>query len=398
MLAWRPGWAAGRALTSAQGVYCAGHAASDAALCFENRDGDGTLHDLTVELHAGRLTSPDGPTLPKVDTIILAAAGDPPGAPARSQWDLAPDGSYVAWSTRAAGDPTEVLHAQSLTDGAAPLVVARDVSQWAISPDGLAWYWLATYDYDVTGAPAGTLQAAAFPDGSAATTLVPAVGDFGVVGDKGLWLRTDVAAQVGTLRFMPDRAAPDALATVDTKVLTVLDHARDGSRFLYAKTYAPLRPAPGATTSPDLLDLYVGSSGGDAPCAITTTPAALQATLAPAGSPALWELYDPASGQGQGLVTTVAMCATAPFATRLGNLLPAGDDGYVYGDDVDETAPEATLRYARVVDGALAAATQIQTRAAPVFAPLALGRPAVVYTVATGTAADGLYVYAEAAP
>ena len=70
-------------------------------------------------------------------------------------------------------DSIETLHAQELADGAPALVVASDVSQWAPSPDGLAWYWLAGYNYDVLGAPAGTLRTAAFPDGSSATTSRP---------------------------------------------------------------------------------------------------------------------------------------------------------------------------------------------------------------------------------
>jgi hypothetical protein len=91
---------------------------------------------------------------------------------------------------------------------------------------------------------------------------------------------------------------------------------------------------------------------------------------------------------------------TAPFATRLDGVLPAGDDGYLYRDEADVAAGEGTLRYARVVNGALAVAEPpLQTRATRVFAPLAPELAAVAYTVATGTAADGLYVAAlPAAP
>ena len=78
------------------------------------------------------------------------------------------------------------------------------------------------------------------------------------MGDKSLWLRTEMAAQVGTLRWMADRGAPAAAATVDTKVLTVLGTTRDGARFLYSKTFAPVRPDPEGTVTgvPDLVDLY----------------------------------------------------------------------------------------------------------------------------------------------
>ena len=389
--AWRPGWTAGRALTSASGLYCVGQRVSDAALCFENRSGDGMITNLTLDLHAGRLSAAAGPVLPKLDTLLVVATTDLPGAPARTQVDLAPDGAYAAWSTRVAMDAVETLYAQKLADGAAPLVVAHDVSQWAISPDGLAWYWLAGYNYDVTGAPAGTLQAAAFPDGSNATMLAAAVGDLSVVNDKGLWFRADVAAQVGTLRWLPDRDVPAGAATVDTKVLTVLDHARDGAPFLYAKSYTPVRSdTPGAGF--DLVDLYSGAAAGGAPCVVADTPTAVHATIAPAGDVVIWDRYDALTGERQGLSTNVSSCASTPFATRLRAVLPAGDDAYLYLDDADDSADESTLRYARVVNGALAVQQPLQTRAAHVFAPLAPALAAVAYTVATGTAADGLYV------
>ncbi len=50
------------------------------------------------------------------------------------------------------------------------------------------------------------------------------------------------------------------------------------------------------------------------------------------------------------------------------------------------------MRYARIVNGSVVAGPPIQTRAALVLAPLQPAAAAVMYTVATGTSADGLYV------
>ena len=158
---------------------------------------------------------------------------------------------------------------------------------------------------------------------------------------------------------------------MDTKVLTVLDHARDGARFLYAKTYTPVRPASTTTAGLDLVDLYVGSPAGGAPCVVADTPAAVHATIAPGGGVVLWDRDDALTGDRQGLVTNVSSCTTTPFATRLRAVLPSGDDAYIYLDDADDTADESTLRYARVVNGALVVEPPLQTRAAHVFAPLA---------------------------
>jgi hypothetical protein len=395
--AWRPGWAAGRALTSNTGRFCVGHARAPAAYCFENLAGDGSVADVTVELHAGGLAGTAGTVLPKIDTLLLAATSDAPGAPARVQYDLSPDGGYALWSTRAAANAPETLRAKKLDSAEAPIAVASDVSRWAASPDGRAWYWLAGYDYDVAGAASGTLQTAPFPDGTDPITLAASVGEFGVLGEKSLWLRADVSSQTGTLRFLADRDAPEGVTTVDTKVLAVLDATIDGARFLYAKSYVPVRPGP-ITAVPinrTLTDLYVGSPGGAAPCVVSDTPVALHAALAAAGALVLWGRYDASGGEDgieNAIATSVAKCASQPFASRVAALLPAGADAVAYTDENDLASGEATLRYAHVVGDSLAAAATIQTRAAPVFAPLAR---AVAYTVATGTAADGLYVWVE---
>jgi hypothetical protein len=398
--AWRPGWAAGRALTSKTGRFCVGHARAEAAYCFENLSGDGSVADVTIDLLAGSLGGAATAPLPKMDTLLLAATTDAPGAPSRVQYDLSPDGHYALWSTRATANAPETLHAQKLDAADAPITVARTVSRWAVSPDGLAWYWLAGYDYDVTGAAAGTLETAPFPDGAGPVTLAPSVGEFGVLGAKGLWLRADVSSQLGTLRFLGDRDAPAGAVTVDTKVLAVLDATHDGARFLYAKTYVPVRPGPITTVAVNrtLTDLYVGSPGSAAPCVVSDTPVALNATLAAAGGLALWGRYDTTGGEDgieDGVATSVAKCASQPFASRVAALLPAGADAYAYADENDPASGEATLRYAHAVGDTLAAAATIQTRAAPAFAPLAPALPAVAYTVATGTAADGLYVWVE---
>jgi hypothetical protein len=392
--AWRPGWTAGRAVTSDSGLYCVGHARSDAVMCFENRNGDGVTQDVTVDLLAGDV-SPDSSVLPKMDTLLLVSTTDAPGTPMRVQFDLSPDGEYVAWSTRTAADPLETLRASRLDAAGQATVVAKDVTQWAMSPDGAAWYWLAGYNHDVAGAPSGTLQTAAFPAGGGPTVLATNVGDYAPAGASSLWLRTDVAQQVGTLRWMADRAAPAGATTVDTGVLAVLDHARDGSRLLYAKSFVPIRPPPDSLApAMDALDLYVGSPSGGAPCVVTASPESLHATVAPAGDVVVWDKYDVASGETSGFATTVASCVPALFATRLAKVLPAGDTGYVYLDDADVAAGEGTLRYAPVVNGALAAGTPpIQTRAAMVFAPLQPALGAVAYTVNAGTPADGLYLY-----
>jgi hypothetical protein len=399
--AWRPGWTSGRTLTTSTGVYCTGQARSDSALCFDNPVGDVMTTPLTADLHAGQLVDQSGPTLPTIDTIIMAVSSDPLGAPPRFQFDLSPDGAYVVWSTRPTPTGVETLKAQKVGDGQ-PMVVAADVSQWAMSPDGLSWSWLAGYNYDITGAPSGTLQVAAFPDGSGPTTLAQQVGEYAVVGNKGLWFRANVAEQVGALDWMADRAAPAALTTVDTNVLAIFDQVPDpsgaGARFVYAKRFTTLsavtNTAPDRSPSFDLVDLYLGSATGAAPCVLAETPTAFGGALLPSGSAVIWQRHNEDTGETEGVATTAASCASTVFATSLRKVSLVADQGIIYLDDPDPAADEATLRYARIMDGALVTGTQLQTRAESVFAPLLPAISAVLYTVVTGTEADGLYVNA----
>jgi hypothetical protein len=394
--AWRPGWPAGRSLTSSQGLFCMGHPASDAALCYDNRSGDGQNTNLTVDLYAGHLPAAGASGLPKVDTLVLETPTDPPGAPPRWRADLSPDGQYVAWSTRSAASAVETLHVSQLGAPAVPVVVATDVSEWAISADTGAWYWLAGYNYDVAGAPAGTLERDVFPNGGV-TTLATGVGELGAVGDRGLWFRAGVTTQVGTLRFVPDSAALASATTIDTDVLTVLDHALQGvgTRFLYSKTYTTTRPGTDPATAPalTLLDLYVAPTPGGVPCVVSASPTALAAAFGPGGGSVLWARRDAVTGDVAGVATSVSSCQSSVFSTHLASLLPSGDTGVVTLEDLDPAANEATLRYAPVVDGAVGQSVLVETRAVAVVAPFAAAPPTVAFTVSAGGPADGLYLF-----
>jgi hypothetical protein len=396
--AWRPGWTGGRKLTTSSGLFCNGQARSDSAYCFDNPQGDGMTAPLTIDLHAGHLSDPGGPTLPMIDTLIMAVGSDPVGATPAYQFGMSPDGAYVVWSARPTPSGVETLEAQKIgDDNSRRMLVAEDVSQWGMSPDGLAWYWLKGYNYDVTGAPSGTLQAATFPDGSGATTLATGVGNFSIVGDNGLSFRANVTDQVGTLMWMANRGAPADVTTVDTKVLVVFDQSRDGTTLVYSKKFTTLSSETTGTSDTstrfDLVDLYVGFSTGAAPCVLAATPTAFQGSILPSGSAAVWERFNQVTGEMEGLDTTVSSCTSAEFTASLRNLLPVSDQGYIYLDDTDASADESTLRYAQVTGGALVApGAPIQTRAASVFAPLLPALSAVMYTVGTMTSADGLYI------
>ena len=389
--AWRPGWTAGRRLTSNSGVFCNGHRAAASAICIENAVTDASGNTV-ADLHAGLLDGQTGGTLPIVDTLLVFAANDVAGV---QKWSasLTPDGASVAWSTRATASGTEDLEVQKIGDDASRVSVASDVSQWIVTSDSAEWLWLGGYNYDQNGAPSGTLQSAAYPAGTGVQTVASSVGDFNEAGAKGVLYRSNVSANSGALVLAPDRDAPAATTTLDHGVFFVFEVSHDGTRATYTKNVQSI----GTTTSTvPVFDLWLATAGAAAPCAFTTTASAL---LAPrflsAADMAAWGRFNTLTGEVEGVYTTSADCVTRSFASDVFSWTPIGDEGYVLLDTLspDPNVDEATLRYAKVANGLLpATGTSIQTRAGLAFATLLPSLSAVVYTVETGTAGDGLYV------
>jgi hypothetical protein len=388
--AWRPGWTGGRRVTSTTGVFCSGSAASNAVICVENPAQDADMNTV-AELHAGTLDDQNGGTLPLVDSLFVFGAADPAGV---QKWNatLTPDGASVAWSTRVLPTDTENLKVQKLAAGSTPVAIATDVSQWIVTSDSSSWLWLKSYNYDQNGAPSGTLQSATFPGGGGVKTLAAGVGDFNQAG-AGVLYRTLVAANSGTLI---QQATLDGTATasmIDQGVFFVFEVTKDGKSMSYTKTVQSIDV--GAPTPVPIFDLWV-AYGGPKPCALNSKATSFVApNFLSAGDIAAWGNLNTVTGEVDGEYTTISGCTTRKFASDVFVWTPIADEGFVYLDTLSPTADEATLRYGKVTDGLLpATGTPIQTRAALSFATLLPSLPAVVYTVATGTTSDGLYVNA----
>ena len=260
--AWRPGWVGGRALTSSNGQGCVASSVAETALCLDNPDSTTVTTQTTYDLLAGPLPAQNGTTLPKVDTVIGNATGDPTLNLFKFNAALSPDGAYAAWSARPTPTGSETLKVRKFTDAAATVVQA-DVSVWSISPDNARWYWLKTFNYDLTGAPSGTLQMAPFPGGASpnATTLAPNVGDYAPAGDRGILFRDGLSAGIGALKYIADRDAAGTPRTIDTGVENIFDLAIDGSTVLYSKMQA----------ANSAVDLYVATSATNARCTLAAT-------------------------------------------------------------------------------------------------------------------------------
>jgi hypothetical protein len=391
IFAWRPGWTAPRQLTTANGLACNGHASSKAVICIDNPVVDAAMTVETVELHAGFLDDQAGGELPLVDTIILQTKDDAAGV---RKWGarLSPDGTSVGWSTRTTSAGTEDLQWQKIGDDKSRLMVAPDVDQWTVSADSKKWFWLKTFNFDVNGAPSGTLQSAPYPGGAAPVTIATGVGDYNEAGSTGILYRTKVTTDLGTLLLTPDRDMPATVKMVDTGVAFVFEVTKDGTNATYTKNIQSL------ATNIFLFDVYVAGAAGVTPCALTKTPIAfLPPTFLAGGTMAAWGRFNNQTGEVEGVATTVAGCSTTKFASDAFGWTAIADEGLVFLDTLnpDPAINEATLRYAKIQNGALpAAGTVVQARAGLEFSTLLPALPAVVYTITSNTSADGLYVNA----
>jgi hypothetical protein len=394
IFAWRPGWTAPHNLTGNNGLVCNGHALGKAAVCIQNPTSDATqtfVH--TAELHAGILSDSNTP-LPLIDTIIIVASTAEANAGV-SKWSarLSPDGKSIAWSTRATDTGTEDLHVQAL-ETTTKVDVAQDVSQWEISDDSSKWYWLKSFNYGSSGAPSGTLQTAPFPGGATPVTLSQNVGDFTPAGSS-VFYRTqvDTTSGAGNLLLTADPTMPANVAMIDTKVEFVFGATTDGKNVTYTKNVQ--NPAG---TSIFLFDVYVGNSAGNMACTLTSTANAFMPPIFIGGnSMVAWGRINQLTQVIEGMTTTLPACASRKFASDIFDWQVAGDEGLVYLDDVnsDPTIDEASLRYGKIAGGLLPSpGTVVQPRAGLAFSALLPALDAVVYTISTHTAADGLYVNA----
>jgi hypothetical protein len=380
--AWRPGWATGRELITGLGTTCFAAPTYASAFCLRTSQSVAAGSEAN-DLVAGLLDSPDGGPLALVDTIVTRGPKDPDGSSANLELGFSPDGKWVAWSTN--GVPSaQGLEVQKIGDPPAPIPVATDVSDWQMSSDDTAWLWLRSYTDDII-APSGTLEMAAFPDGTGVTTLQANVANYEPVGAKGLLVRANVADQVGELRYMADRTTPTTSVLLDQGVRAVVARSADASTVIYSKVSTAVG-----------VDLFAWSASLAAPCTLTSTPAAFSiAQLMAAGKVIVWARRDVISQVVSGAITTLASCDTQSFGQNLIQSIPANDDRLLFIDGAPSGSTSGTLRVAAIAaDGAPGAGTPLQRNVDVVFAPIA--PDGVIYTVGGDAASGGLYLYAGA--
>ncbi|HEY0709800.1 MAG TPA: hypothetical protein VGG33_23505 [Polyangia bacterium] len=217
---WRPGMAAGRELTAANGIFCFGHDRVAAAVCLSNQTGSGPPETIEFDLQGGPL----GPVPAQLPVLDRVRPFEPDGS---LVWgaQFSPTGEHFAFATKVVDvAPTRgqrpMLRLRAVPTAqlgvAAPTEFVRGMQDWTFSPDGSKLFFLR--NAATTGS--GVLMAADFPFGGAsAVELATGVRRFEVYGAVGgpllgLGLFIPTGDGLTTFRLMRDINNPAAAITV----------------------------------------------------------------------------------------------------------------------------------------------------------------------------------------
>ncbi len=391
---WRPGMAGGRLLAERSNaldlVFCTPATRGTAVACLglpaEQPDPELTLGDLFI----GKADAESEPLLAPVDHVIAGNAADRGGVPRFGYgFPVVPGGDYVAWTSRETAAGPELLKLQRAGDPASQRLVASDVHDWDVSPDGSRWFWLSSID----ASGVGTLQSASFPSGAGVADIATDVLRYDVAKASGSI--ATISATAGLTGILDPIFAPASQLALDTKVRALLGFSDQG-HVAYTKHFV----------GTNLVDLLVAKVDGSGSCAADTTTSVPIASLhfSPNGEEALWarsknEAFTSGSGLStfDGLHTRLSDCSSMSFSDNVAALGWLSSRTALFIDEFDSEAGSGTMR-ARTLGGDAALdtantliATQVDSYALTGPAPGALA-----YTVNGSGDADGVYVRAFA--
>ena len=210
--AWRPGWTAGRLLTSADGVMCTGHAHRAVAHCMDAVAGPPTRPD-SFELRAGSISTQAGGALPSVGRLRPHKTDGTPSWFARFNRE----GSLFAFSSPdpdPAIETLRVLETAQLGAGT-PREILRDATGWAISNDDTRIFFMRDIAPEEP-----SLFAADFPTAKNVVKLGDKVGQYILVGNRATDLGVAFLSSISNLRtsfkLTPDSRMPASTLNVFT--------------------------------------------------------------------------------------------------------------------------------------------------------------------------------------
>jgi hypothetical protein len=374
---WRPGMTKGRLLATVpaghEAAWCTPSPRGTAVTCvilpLMDPDPNVSFGDLLI----GKADGAGEPLLSLADTVIVFSIADA-GFNGTFSFGFPPGpGDHVAWTTRDGATGPETLKLQNAGDPTSKVTIASDMRDWDFSPDASHWFWLTT---------AGTLQTASFPGGANPTDLLPDVIKYRVSSGG-----RDVVALTkdGNLVAIVDPFTPTSELMLDTGVQAMLSPLSRAGHVAYAKQL-------GGTTSGDL---YVNAADGTPSCVVEVNhPVPFSVvSFAPNAGAVLWA-SSPTGDSFEARYTRLRDCNTMPIATDITLIQPVGNERVLFADQFDDATVSGSLRIRLVANGNTVTADSPISIAdhADSYAITGPNPDALVYTVNTGGANDGVYV------
>jgi hypothetical protein len=380
--AWRPGWSAGRQVSSDAGFTCAGNIHAPAAVCLDDPAGDPAKRD-SANVRAGYLVDQTGGALPSFGRFPLRNDND-------TAWQagLSPDGTIFALSNADAIGAKETLRIAPTGQigQAAPTLTLDDVDYWQIANDGQKIYFLR-------GLPVrADLYVADFPSGANVTLIETGILSFALLGDRtadqAVELQKDLAGGGGAVELVADHTA-----TTPKRLFTYSDFLN------------------GAIVSPDLRyttwldESFRGTvfrNADLAPCSLSLTdePPVSEPSYLEGGSLMFWKAISVTDAPlREAFFAPPEHCRQRQrFGRGVDLLAPVANRGVVFTDEINPAGTRATLKYiAAAPDGTAldpAGAVRVQENVAQPVVLVGAAPPLLVYRAA-GASADttGLFVF-----
>lgn len=372
--AWRPGWAAGRRIsTRSPRVTCVGGVRAATVACLKE-----TGAADTIDLFAGTIDTATGTEPALIERIS-----------ADGSIQLSADDKSVLWSTRTTATAPEVLKLQTIGGAASTRqMVASNVTQWTQSPDGQRWLWLSQPTMTADGIPTGTLQTAPFPAGTNPQTVSAGVMMYAAWGASGVTLLANPTATGADVRSIADVATPAAAVTVETgTAIGLVTIAANG-----AVAYATDVAQPDAA-DPDfvLVNLLTANAAGTGKCTVTAMPEAAPevALLRTNGIGMTWVRLTASAVEAA--YTTLPGCQRQAVSTTIAGLSDVGA-GLVVQENADTQNGRASLAFAPFgADGTPGTLVRLHTAADQPIATLFPTLPRILFTDTLSAATAGLY-------
>jgi hypothetical protein len=334
---WRPGWTRPHRISSDGAVMCWGHARLPIAHCLEDLAGPVMMPDL-VELRAGAITDSDGIALSSLGWIRAFANGAPSW-----QAGFSPRGDLFGISSPDPDPAVEALRVVATGElgQVPPREVVRDASSWEISPQGRHVLFFRRETRD-----ARVLHVADLPSGASPMQIASNVRDFlfvgEAVGDDSIIYVTESDPDHGALRLLRDPGNPASATTVFTYTDQFEDvRVSDDLRF---------------TAWEDAhFQIRVVDHGKLGSCELNSVPGRagfVPLFLASAGLVFWIEESAADIDRRDGWLAEPTGCAgKRRFGQDVELILPVGDRGVVFTDELDPVSSQVTLKYAAIAGG-----------------------------------------------